>query len=249
MDELISRLKDAKHVMFITGAGVSTASGLPTYRGVGGVYTDDKSLIPPEILMSKAMWKIRPQWVWDHLHKIYAASQGAEPNAAHDAIVMMEALIDKITIVTQNVDGLHRKAGSDGVIELHGSADSLFCEKCGHKEVPDDFSALPNLPKCPECNHVLRPPVVLFGENLPEMAINSYQKALDSKPDVIIAIGTTGNFPYIVEPMRFVKEELGGFTAVIDPILSDNFAPYTDAWINESAEIALPKLAGALPAC
>jgi len=246
MEELISKCKKAKHIMFITGAGVSAASGLPTYRGVGGLYAG-KSLLPPEIAMSKYAWKLMPSLIWKHLHKGYGASSNVVPSIAHDSISLIEALVDKVTVVTQNVDGLHRKAGSSDVIELHGSADYLICEKCDYQESPD-FTSLPKLPKCPKCKYVLRPPVVLFGENLPENSIDRLERALESKPDVVIAVGTSGNFSYVVEPLRYIRE-IGGFTAVIDPILSPNLAAFTDLWIKNKAEVILPKLAGALPAC
>lgn len=243
MDELISACQKAKHIMFITGAGVSVASGLPTYRGIGGIYT--KSILPPELIMSRVALNWLPSLVWNHLHKGYQASENVKPNIAHDSIAMMDLLTDRVTVVTQNVDGLHKKAGSHEVIELHGRADVLECTSCEYKDDEPDFNSLEKVPKCPKCNSVLRPPVVLFGENLPDEAVEQFTNAFDNKPDVIIAVGTSGNFPYILEPIEEGRKS-GIFTAVIDPE-HPNFA--TDMWIQEKAEEALPYLVGKMKAC
>lgn len=243
MNSLITACQKAKHIMFITGAGISVASGLPTYRGLGGIYT--KSIIPPELLMTSFTLKLRPSLIWKHLHEVYKASEGVEPNSAHDSIAAMDLLSDRITVVTQNVDGLHKRAGSHEVIELHGTADSLKCTSCDYKDSNPDFSSLAKVPKCPECGSVLRPPVVLFGENLPEEAVRRFDKALEDGPDVIIAVGTTGNFPYITWPFEDGRKR-GAFTAIIDP---GQPKISTDIWVKEKAEDALPYLVGQMKAC
>lgn len=244
MEKLIEACNAAKHILFITGAGISAASGLPTYRGVGGLYAG-RTLLPPEFIMSKWAWKWMPSLVWSHLHKGYKCSKNVEPNIAHDSLVLMEALVDQITVVTQNVDGLHRKAGSSNVIELHGSADMLECRNCGYKNTELNIDTLPALPTCPLCDIPIRPPVVLFGEMLPSQAVVDLERAIMSNPDVVIAVGTTGNFEYVLEPMR-VAHKRGKITAVIDPKISPTLAPYAKMWINEKAEDALPYLASKL---
>lgn len=245
MNELIKHCQAAKHIMFITGAGISAASGLPTYRGVGGLYSG-RTLLPPELIMTKWTFNWFPSWVWSHLHKGYKAGSKAKPNIAHDSIVLMEALVDRITVVTQNVDGLHRKAGSNEVIELHGHADELICSRCKAKFQGLDLSNLPKVPHCPQCNGILRPPVVLFGEDLPNEAISALTSAIIDNPDVVIAIGTTGNFEYVIQPMLDAKKA-GKYTAVINPEKPKNFG-FVDMWVRAKAEEALPALVGALKA-
>lgn len=244
MHSLIEACQNAKHIMFITGAGISVASGLPTYREVGGLYTD--SIIPAALVMSKFAFKWMPSLTWRHLHKGYKSASDVKPNAAHDAIAAMELLTDRITVVTQNVDGLHTKAGSTEVIELHGHADVLECSSCNYTNAEPNFSSLGKVPRCPLCKAVLRPPVVLFGERLPQDAVNNLVNACADKPDVIIAVGTTGNFPYIVAPLEEGRRH-GAVTAVIDPSPPENFV--TDIWVKEKAEEALPYIAGKMNAC
>jgi NAD-dependent deacetylase len=243
MEKLIKACNAAKHILFITGAGISAASGLPTYRGVGGLYAG-RTLLPPELIMSKWIFDRFPSWVWNHLHKGYKAGANAKPNVAHDSIVLMEALVDRVTVVTQNVDGFHRMAGSSEVIELHGQADRMVCSKCRARFEGLDLANLPKLPRCPQCNGILRPPVVLFGEDLPYEAIRDLNRAIIDNPDVVIAVGTTGNFEYVLQPMMAAKK-VGKFTAVINPECPPNLA-FADMWVREKAEDALPYLASKL---
>lgn len=235
MKQLIEACQNAKHIMFITGAGISAASGLPTYRGKNGIYTN--SIIPASLILSKTAFKWFPNLVWRYLKRGY---RNAEPNLAHNSIAVLDLLVDRITVVTQNVDGLHRKAGSHEVIELHGRADVLKCTKCGKTK---DVELGP-LPRC-ECGGIMRFPVVLFGENLPKDEVGRYFSAIKDFPDVIIAVGTSGNFEYISLPIESGKRR-GAFTAVIDPE-ADNFA--SDLWIKGRAEEILPKIVDNLKAC
>lgn len=233
LPSLIEKCSSAKHIMFVTGAGISSGSGLPTYRGKNGIYTN--KLIPAELIMNAVTFKYFPSLVWGRFRE--AMKVKAEPNNAHITIAAMEYLVDKITVVTQNVDNLHNEAGSTDVIELHGNATKMACSKCGMEYSYVDINTTP---KC-RCSGVIRPNVVLFGENLPAEAVNRYQQVADL-PDVVIAVGTTANFDYILDLFRKAKSR-GATTALIDLQFSNNLSGLIDCWVNEKAEVAIPYIA------
>lgn len=238
MENLVDTICKAKHILFVTGAGISTASGLPTYRGVGGLYNNN--LIPPEIRMSEKIFKWAPSLTWSHLHKIFKTSAAAKPNEAHVQIAKIAKFINT-TILTQNVDGLHQDAGSLNVIEIHGSARSLVCTSCAWKDTTQDMSKLPRLPRCPICHSVARPPVVLFGGSLPRNALNQMREMYSLEPDVVFAVGTTALFPYILAPFERAAF-LGKTTVVIDPEPSEHLSSICNYVFREPAEKLLPEL-------
>lgn len=238
MDRLVNSFHSAKHVLFVTGAGISVASGLPTYRGIGGLY--ENNFIPPSIRMSEAVFNWFPRLTWSHLHKVFKASKDVKPNAAHTQIAKIAKFIPRVTVLTQNVDGLHQEAGSRNVIEIHGNARSLVCTHCGWKDEHPDFANLPSLPRCAQCKSVVRPPVVLFGGNLPEDELDRLEENYSIEPDIVVGIGTTALFPYILEPFERANT-LGKTTVVIDPTPSEHMASMCEYVITEPAEKFLPE--------
>ena len=132
--DVAAHLAQANSVLFITGAGISADSGLPTYRGVGGLYNGEATEegLHIEEALSGDVFAIRPDITWKYLAQIEANCRGAQPNAAHFAIARLEEIIERVTVFTQNVDGLHRQAGSSDVIEIHGSLHDLQCTECSH---------------------------------------------------------------------------------------------------------------------
>jgi len=136
----------------------------------------------------------------EYLAQIEAACRGVRPNAAHEAIAWLEASRGGVTVLTQNIDGLHRAAGSRDLIEIHGTLHRLVCATCGCRlEVPD-YRGLPLPPAC-DCGGLLRPEVVLFGEALPREAVDRLVAVLEAGVDLVFSIGTTSVFPYIAEPV------------------------------------------------
>ncbi len=218
MDALAHALLGARRVLAITGAGLSADSGLPTYRGIGGLYeggeTDEG--MPVEAALSGEVFARNPEITWRYLAALGRAGSSARPNAGHRALAAIEADGREVCVLTQNVDGLHRAAGSRWVLEIHGRMDALLCTACSHREAPVDYSALQVPPRCPACGAVLRPPVVLFGEMLPDEAIAELRAALKVGFDLVLSIGTSSLFPYIVEPLRLAAAE-GVPTAEINP--------------------------------
>ncbi len=163
---VVDALLQSQSVLFITGAGVSAESGIPTYRGIGGLYnagTTDEGFAIEEIL-SSYMLRGNPALCWKYLAQIGLAVQGAQHNRAHEIMAEMERHFDRLWVLTQNIDGFHRAAGSKNLIEVHGNLNSLSCMGCEHKVRVEEFQGLAIPPKCPRCTALLRPDVVLFGE-------------------------------------------------------------------------------------
>jgi len=182
-------LDSYRHIVLLTGAGVSVGSGLPTYRGPGGLW--EREDIAP-IVDARFLPGSLPD-LWRLYSQRRAHALGAVPNAAHAAIAAVQgARPGAVTLLTQNVDGLHQRAGSSDVVELHGSAFRTRCTHpaCDLPPFPDD-RLYESVPTCPRCGEPLRPDVVLFGETLPEAALRRAQTALD-ECDLFLAAGTSG---------------------------------------------------------
>lgn len=223
-------LAGARRALFITGAGISADSGLPTYRGVGGLYdrevTDEGLRI--EEALSGEVFALHPEITWKYLIQIEESCRGALPNAAHRAIAQLERHLERVMVFTQNVDGLHRAAGSTDIVEIHGNLQSLACTACPHEEAAGDMSRRAVPPLCPSCGGVLRPKVVLFGEALPEDELDRFIDAFQEGFDIVFSIGTSSIFPYIVQPVVFAASS-GIPTVEINPVrtqLSDTVDYY-----------------------
>jgi NAD-dependent deacetylase len=205
LDAVAGHLSLARRVLFITGAGISADSGLPTYRGVGGLYDSEATEegLRIEEALSGDVFSLRPDITWKYLIQIEENCRGAQPNTAHRAIARLDDHLERVMVFTQNVDGLHRAAGSREIIEIHGNLQELKCTRCHHEEAATDFSGHEIPPRCPACGGILRPKVVLFGEMLPEEALERFIDALQEGFDMVFSIGTSSVFPYIVQPVVF----------------------------------------------
>jgi NAD-dependent deacetylase len=218
----ISKIADILHrsqnILFITGAGISADSGLPTYRGIGGLYNIDHPVdgYPIEEILSGEMFARRPALTWKYLGQIEKASRGAKFNRAHQIIAEMESQFKRVWTLTQNIDGLHRQAGSKNVLEIHGNFQDLLCTECSWQQHVVDYSELDMPPHCPQCDAIVRPKVVLFGEMLPEETIDRFYQELDAGFDAVFSIGTTSVFPYISGPMELARRR-GWATIEINP--------------------------------
>lgn len=216
--KIIELLKDCESILFITGAGISAESGLPTYRGIGGLYNteDTQDGIPVEMALAGEMLTRKPQVTWKYLSQIEQNCRSATFNRAHEIIAKMESKFGRVWTLTQNVDGFHADAGSTNVIEIHGNLHHLKCMKCDWKTTINDFSEISIPPKCPECDYFIRPDVVLFGEMLSpdnvQLLVDQVQKGFD----MYFWIGTTGVFPYIQSPLADARYS-GATTVEINP--------------------------------
>ena len=215
---VVDILSRSRSLFFITGAGISADSGLPTYRGIGGLYNAEhpEEGFPIEEILSGEMLRYRPELTWKYLGQIEQACRGATFNQAHQVIAEMESCFERVWTLTQNIDGLHRQAGAKNVLEIHGSLHHLLCTGCGWQQIVADFSGLTLPPRCPNCQGVVRPKVVLFGEMLPVETIEHFYSELETGFDAIFSIGTTSVFPYIAGPIEAARRH-GWATIEINP--------------------------------
>jgi NAD-dependent deacetylase len=182
---LIAALRDANHVCVLTGSGISAESGVPTFReaqtGLWEKYDPHELATPDAFRRDPAL-----VWRWYRWRRELVA--GAEPNAGHHALVTLAGLVPQLTIITQNVDGLHQRAGSESVIEFHGNLfeDRCFVEGC----IVSDADLSAEVPVCPGCGGMLRPGVVWFGEAIPESAMHAAAAAV-SGCELFFSIGTS----------------------------------------------------------
>jgi NAD-dependent protein deacetylase/lipoamidase len=210
---LADRLRTASRLTVLTGAGVSVASGIPTFRGPGGLWRRFR----PEDLATPEAFARDPRLVWEWYAWRRELVARALPNRAHEVLAAWSRRMPGFRLVTQNVDGLHERAGTEEVIRFHGSLWEVACwERCPQAPArwrrEEPFEDLP--PRCPYCGGLLRPGVVWFGEPIPPEALAAADAALDC--DVCVAVGTSA----LVYPAAGLLEgaaSRGAFTAEINP--------------------------------
>jgi NAD-dependent deacetylase len=181
---LIEKLKSARSLVFFTGAGISAESGIPTFRGKDGIW---KKLKPEELANFDAFMR-NPDMVWEWYNHRKKIIHEAQPNKGHVTIAEMQDYFDDVIVVTQNIDNLHRRAGSKNIFELHGNIERNFCVNC-KKFYNEELDFSEGVPKC-ECGGLIRPDVVWFGEYLPEDQFKGGEKAA-ANADVFFIVGTS----------------------------------------------------------
>lgn len=192
LDPLVDDLRDADRVVAFTGAGVSTASGIPSFRGVNGIW--DTQFDPNDFRIGR--FEADPGGFWQDRIELHEAMFPGDiaPNEAHVALTQLESAGVLDAVITQNTDGLHRTAGSENVIELHGNAQRVVCRGCGHRSdaapVRRRIREGDVPPRCSSCDGLLKPDVVLFGERLPRATL-SEAKQLAETSDVFLALGSS----------------------------------------------------------
>ncbi len=174
--------------VFFGGAGVSTESGIPDFRGANGFYFQERE-IPLETVLSIDFFERHPQAYWEWFHEIY---RPVEPNGAHRALASLEAADRLDAVITQNIDGLHQRAGSRAVWELHGNWERLVCTRCGTVAALGDAVTVDGdpVPACPSCASPMRPDIVLYGESLDQGVIEAAVTAI-SRASVLVVAGTS----------------------------------------------------------
>lgn len=218
VERFASWIREASRILFITGAGLSADSGLPTYRGVGGLYdggTTEEGL-EIEDALSGPMLQARPDVCWKYIGQVERACRGATPNRAHEVIAQLQQRREGVVVLTQNVDGLHRVAGCHDVIEMHGNVHELHCTRCAWERVVPDYEGLRLPPACPECGALVRPRVVLFEEALPGRAIDRLRAEVACGFSLVVTVGTTAGFPYIAAPVHMAARS-GAHTVEVNP--------------------------------
>jgi len=230
-------LLEAKHVIAFTGAGISTPSGIPDFRGPQGLWRR----VDPE-LFDIAYFITDPLPAWRVFLDLYRMSVNVKPNAAHYALAALEGAGVVRAVITQNVDGLHQRAGSRRVIELHGSPGTAICLSCGRRypiEYAIEQVERGEVPRCPECGGLLKPDVVFFGEPLPERALRE-AIGLAYESDLALVAGSS----LVVRPANeipWIVKSRGGKLVIVNlgETMMDRIA---DVKIEEDVQEALPKI-------
>ena len=210
-ENLLRRMKKAYSVVFLTGAGISADSGVPTFRGKDGLWNDRdvKELATPQALENETeeFWKFY-NWRREMLKDI-------KPNLAHYALVDMEKIFGEFDLITQNVDNLHIAAGSQRILELHGNITRSYCTKCGKKEQIDLKTVKTDeVPHCASCGGIMRPDVVLFGEAL-DRSILSKAQEISAQCELFFSVGTSS----LVEPaasLPYIAKANGSYLVEIN---------------------------------
>ena len=191
--EIARRVERHNRIVFFGGAGVSTASGIPDFRSVDGLY-HQKFAYPPETMLSHGFYETHTAEFYE-FYRTKMIALGAKPNQAHLKLAELERAGKLTAVVTQNIDGLHQAAGSKNVLELHGSVHRNICQRCGHvysaewimaREHEDERS----VPVCPECGGPIKPDVVLYGEGLDNQVVSDAILAI-READMLIVGGTS----------------------------------------------------------
>ena len=242
----------AGRVFVITGAGVSAESGIPTFRGKDGYWRN----LDPANLATPEAFDRDPELVWQWYRERRQRIRNAQPNAAHTAIAKLARHADVFLLVTQNVDDLHARAGlaKEKMVQIHGD---IFVTKCSHcdferQDPPPSVAAATEgvtgdqeegalIPRCVECDALMRPGVVWFGEQLPWSEVKRVENYLDRGPcDLVIVAGTTATFGYIIDwALRASRD--GGELVEVNPEETP-LSQFATELVREPAAIALPRI-------
>ena len=219
--KLIAR---ANAITFFGGAGVSTGSGIPDFRSATGLYNRQKKTnYSPETMLSYQFMLNHPDEFFSYLREnLYYPA--AKPNLAHLALARLESSHPNVTVITQNIDGLHQAAGSKQVLEVHGSLQRFYCMKCRRDYLAELVWEGEGVPRCPACRGMIRPDVVLYGEMLDEKVMQQAQSAI-RRADLMIVGGTS----LVVYPAAGLLQFFHGKTLVLinhDPTPYDRMATY-----------------------
>jgi len=234
-ETLLSRLTAAHTVVAFTGAGISAESGVPTFRGNDGIWTKFK----PEELANLNAFVKNPAMVWEWYAARKRIMAEVQPNAGHQALAQMERMFPSFAVVTQNIDNLHRRAGSTRVFELHGNIERNYCMKCGQNYSNAEVLSSSGAPLCSSCGGLVRPDVVWFGEMLPADEWNGAVRVIESA-DVLLSIGTSGAvYPAAELPLRARMH--GAYVAEVNTEPTE-ISSRLDEFIQGPSGVVLPEL-------
>lgn len=233
LSTVADRLRDARRITVMTGAGVSAASGVPTFRGAGGLWRSFR----PEDLATPEAFRRDPVLVWEWYNWRRSLIAACSPNKAHEVLARWTSL-PGVTLITQNVDGLHELAGARNVIRFHGSIWRLRCAQgCGREEWEDASIPIDPLPpRCPGCGGLARPAVVWFGETIGAEVLTRCGRAANC--EVFLSVGTS-SVVYPAAGLVLAARSHGAFIVEINPEATPA-ASEVDVAIAMPAEVALP---------
>jgi len=229
-------LREAQHATVFSGAGISVESGVPPFRGPGGLW----SRVDPGFI-EIGYFRSHPRESWARIKEIFYDFFGtAEPNAAHRGVAALEKAGRVEAVITQNIDDLHQRAGSRDVIEFHGNSRWLVCLECGKRvaALPEQLVDLP--PHCSSCSGLLKPDFIFFGEGIPEKALQrSYQEA--SRADLFLIIGSSGEVQPACQIPPLAKAR--GAKLIEVNLHESNFTPIADVFLKGKATEVVSSLA------
>ncbi len=210
IERLRQILKNSKSLCVFTGAGISCPSGIPDFRSANGLYNQNSGLqIPPEEIISHSFFSAHTDLFYD-FYKSKMLYPDAQPNAAHRYFADLEAEGKQVSVVTQNIDGLHTAAGSTRVFEIHGSVLRNHCMQCGAFYSVDAIAESAGVPRCTQCGGIIKPDVVLYEEPLDEKTVQGALNAI-ATADTMLIIGTS----LVVYPAASYVRYFGGENLVI----------------------------------
>jgi NAD-dependent deacetylase len=225
-------MQEQKECVVLTGAGVSAESGIPTFRSKGGLWEK----YDPAVYASIDVFRQDPSKYWTIRGDFIRHYDEYRPNPAHFALAELEKMGIVRCVITQNIDGLHKKAGSRNVVEIHGSLREIYCLKCRRQYIaPQVPPGTP--PYCQSCGGVLKPNTVLFGESLPEDALRKAQEEA-AWCRVMLIVGTSAN----VFPAAALPDLARRNGAAIVEVNIERAFPQADYYLGEKAGLALPRL-------
>ena len=226
-NDYLDLIKGNKNIVFLTGAGISTLSGIKDFRSDDGLYNEENDISPETILSSDYFYE-KPKEFFDYYRKIFDVRK-YEPNVIHKHIADLENKGKNVFIITQNVDGLHTKAGSSNVIEFHGTIYKNSCLSCGKEYEADYVFSANGIPKC-DCGGIIKPKVTLYGE-MPEN-MKEAQRTVH-KADMLVAIGTSllvspansyvYDALYYGIPIVIINKEATAFDKYATVLINDDF--------------------------
>lgn len=229
----VDKIISARSVVFFTGAGISAESGIPIFRGKDGIWN---KLKPDELANFNSFLK-NPDLVWEWYNHRKKVIHESEPNKGHLTIAEFENILPEVIVVTQNIDNLHKRAGSSNVYELHGNIERNYCIKC-NKFYNGEIELKDSAPRC-ECGGLIRPDVVWFGEYLPqEQFIASEKAAQDS--DVFFIVGTSA-VVYPAASLIYTAKENGAYMVEINLEPTEASGIVNDSLLGKAGDI-LPDL-------
>lgn len=224
-------------LLVVTGAGVSAESGIPTFRGKDGYWRN----LDPTKLATPEAFERDPKLVWEWYRERRQRIRNAQPNAAHEAIARLAEHAGEFLLVTQNVDNLHARAGvpAKKMVQIHGDIFVTRCSRCYFSYTERDRES-PEVPRCQECEALMRPGVVWFGEQLLWNEMERVETYLDHGAcDIVIVAGTTATFGYIVD--WAFRASRGGELVEVNPE-ETSLSRFATRLVREPAAIALPRL-------
>ena len=242
-EKVRARVRSAERVVVFSGAGVSRESGLDTFRGAGGLW----ERMRPEELATPQAFQADPEKVWRWYAWRYRRLAEALPNPAHHAIARLETVFPSSVVVTQNVDGLHRRAGSRNLLELHGTLAQACCNRCGsRREMGEAVAESPEEPPACACGGRYRPAVVWFGELLPRETLDQASEATTAC-DLFLSVGTSATV-YPAAGLIELAHRAGACLIEVNPEPTP-FSGLMDLCLAAPAGEAMPALVEAMEGC